>query len=171
MAGWLTGSGGLVVCCDVFRSSVCVCVWENNAPIFVCVCVTPCQGNFVKSHLGKMRGSSSPVTSHIGHGLLWRMFSTFEPPPCPCTSSPGSNHPERTAEERPGRPGGEDPDPGLVRERDQTRGLDEQVDPQRGVHRRRRALPPADGRLLPLFAVQGRPVQSGLRIQWNCQGA
>lgn len=99
------------------------------------------------------------------------MFSTFEPARHLCTSLPGSNHPERAAEERAGRPGGEDPDPGLVRERDQTRSLDEQVEPQRGVHRRRRALPLADRRLLPLFAVQGRAVQSGLWIQWNCQGA
>ena len=67
-----------------------------------------------------------------------RVRTSFLPsgPHCLLNSPPlGTHHPERTAEERPGRAGWQDPDPGLVWKRHQKGSADEQVGPQGGFHR------------------------------------
>lgn len=84
--------------------------------------------------------------------------------------SPGAHHTERTTEECTGCPGGKDSNPGLVWEWHQTRSPNEQVGPERGGLWRGWALSSTDWRFLPVLALQGWTLQSGLWIQWHCQG-
>lgn len=131
------------------------------------------------SHKYEILTISSKACSHLCMGDFTKytplchirglQFCSF-PSPYSLAPTLGAHYTERPAEECAGCPGGKDSNPGLVWEWHQARSSDEQVEPERGGHWWGWALSPTDWRLLPVFAVQGWALQSGLWIQWHCQG-